>query len=66
VTGPLPAHLNQEKAMQSIIAAVALILAIANPVEGKAAANGNAVQPVAGFGLPRLPGLPHVPKPRWP
>ncbi|MBL6618540.1 MAG: hypothetical protein ISP45_31325 [Reyranella sp.] len=55
--------------MQSIIAAAVLILAIANPVEGKATANGNAVQPVAGFGLPRLPGLPHVPhvpKPRWP
>ena len=55
--------------MQSIIAAVALILAIASPVGGKAAANSVAAQPVAGFGLPRLPGLPHlphVPKPRWP
>jgi len=65
----MPAHLNREKVMQSIIAAAVLILAIANPVEGKATANGNAVQPVAGFGLPRLPGLPHVPhvpKPRWP
>ena len=55
--------------MQSILAAAALILAIANPVEGKAATTSIAVQHVAGFGLPRLPQLPHlphVPKPRWP
>lgn len=55
--------------MQSIIAAAALILAIASPAGDKAAANSVAVQPVAGFGLPRLPGLPHLPrapKPKWP
>ena len=53
--------------MQSILAAAALILALAGPVEDKSGLN--AVQPTAGFGLPRLPGLPHlphVPKPRWP
>ena len=61
--------------MQSILAAAALILAIANPVEAKAslhsiAGHGVSIgKPVAGFGLPRLPGLPHlphVPKPKWP
>ena len=75
MAGAIAVHLKREKAMQSILAAVALILAIASPVEGKAAANsiaGHGVSPgqhVAGFGLPRLPGLPHLPrapKPKWP
>ena len=53
--------------MQSILAAAALILALASPVEGKSAAS--TVQPMAGFGMPRLPSVPHlprVPKPKWP
>lgn len=61
--------------MSSILAAAALILAIASPVEGKAATNSVAehgestVQHMAGLGMPRLPSLPHlprVPKPKWP
>jgi hypothetical protein len=51
--------------MQSILAAVALILAIAHPTEARAAA-GHGVstgQHTAGFGMPRLP---RVPKPHWP
>ena len=53
--------------MQSILAAAALILTLASPVEGKAAVN--IVQHMAGFGMPRLPSMPHlprVPKRGWP
>jgi hypothetical protein len=73
MAGPAPGRLKREIAMQSMFVAAALILAIASPVGGKAAANsiaGHGVstgQHLAGFGLPRLPGLPHlprVPKPR--
>ena len=68
MTGMKPAHLKREKAMQSILAAAALILAIASPVEGKAPANSSAghgastVQHMAGLGMPRLPSLPHLPR----
>jgi hypothetical protein len=63
----MPVPLEREKPMQSIFAAAALILALASPVESKAAVN--TVQHMAGFGMPRLPSLPHlprVPKPKWP
>ena len=57
-------RLKREKAMQSILAVVALILAIAHPTEAKAAGHGVSTgQHTAGFGMPRLP---RVPKPHWP
>jgi hypothetical protein len=67
----MPVLLKREIAMQSILAAVALILAIAHPTEARATA-GHGVSTdrhVAGLGMPRLPQmphLPHVPKPKWP
>lgn len=55
--------------MTVIYAIVAVILALSSPGERKAPIDGVATPAAkthhAGYGLPRLPSLPRLPKPRW-